>query len=61
MIEITYVEKGPLLLHSVLANKTVLKFDTPFSLLHFTVPSMLTSKDKYYATWIKGRKGNYYF
>lgn len=61
MTEITYTAKGPPLLYSVLANKTLLKCDTPFSLLHYTVPSMFISKDKYYATWLKGRKGNFYF
>lgn len=61
MTEFSYMANGPLLLNSVLANETLLKFDTTFRLLHCAVPGMLISKDKSYATWLKGRKGNFYF
>lgn len=59
MTEFSYMAKGPLLLNSVLANETLLKFHTTFRLLHYTVPSTLISKGKPYATWLKGRKGNF--
>jgi len=50
MTEFTYMAKGPLLLKSVLANETLLKFDTTFRLLHCTLPSKILSKDKSQAT-----------
>lgn len=50
MTEFSYMAKGPLPLNSALANKTLPKFDTTFRLLHCTVPSMLISEDKSYAT-----------
>lgn len=64
MTEFSYIAKGPLyiyLVNLVLANETLVKFDTTFRLLHCTVPSILISKNRSYATWLKGRKRNFYF
>lgn len=61
MTDFSYMAKGPLILNSILANETPLKFDSAFRLLHCAVPSMLISKDKFCATWFKARKENFYF